>query len=149
MVKKKAAMGEEKKKLKETKVKWEKINARHLLDKDIVKGQVPLVATGANGRSTMQLHEIYLMHPEFVEYDYEKFSSRLSLLQKIIKDADNQARADQEAFENFKNDHPVSLFSHKGYIQWQGSPRLRSYFCMIWTKSYMNHLGRRSYTALG
>jgi hypothetical protein len=40
----------------------------------------------------------------------------LSLLQKIIKDADNRAPADQEAFENFNDNHPVSLFSHKEYI---------------------------------
>lgn len=41
--------------------------------------------------------------------------------QKIINDADNQAQANQEAFEYFKNNHPLSLLSHKGYIQWQGS----------------------------
>jgi hypothetical protein len=102
-------------------VKWKKSKARSLHYKYIVKGQVPLDATDANGRSTMQLREIYLMHLEFAEYDYEKFFSRLSSLQKIMKDADNRARADQEAFENFKNNQPVSLFSHKEYIQWQGS----------------------------
>lgn len=121
MVKKKAATGEQIKKFTEPKVKWKKSKARSLLYEYIVEGQVPPDATDANGRSTMQLREIYLMHPEFAEYDYEKFSSRLSSLRKIIKDADNRARADQEAFENFKNNHPVSLFSHKGYIQWQGS----------------------------
>jgi hypothetical protein len=49
------------------------------------------------------------------------FPSRLSLLQKIIKDANNQAQANQEAVENFKNNHLLSLLSHKGYIQWEGS----------------------------
>jgi hypothetical protein len=102
-------------------VKWKKSKARRLLYKDIVEGEVPPDATDADGRSTMQLSDIYLMHEEFAEYDYEKFSSRLSSLRKIIKDADNRAQADQEAFENFKNNHPVSLYSHKGYIQWQGS----------------------------
>jgi hypothetical protein len=108
-------------KFKEPKVKWKKSKARRLLYKDIVEGEVPPDATDADGRSTMQLSDIYLMHEEFAEYDYEKFSSRLSSLRKIIKDADNRAQADQEAFENFKNNHPVSLYSHKGYIQWQGS----------------------------
>jgi hypothetical protein len=34
---------------------------------------------------------------------------------------------DQEAFNNFKQAaHPPSLFSHKGYIQWQGSQAQKS-----------------------
>jgi hypothetical protein len=103
-------------------VKWKKSKARSLLYKCIIEGRVPPDATtNANGRSTMQLCDINLIHPEFAEYDYEKFLSRLSSLRKIIKDADNGAWADQEAFGNFKNNHRVSLVSHKGYIQWQCS----------------------------
>ena len=75
MVKKKAATGEQKKKFTEPKVKWKKSKARSLLYKYIVEGQVPPDATDANGRSTMQLRDVYLMHPEFAEYDYEKFWS--------------------------------------------------------------------------
>jgi hypothetical protein len=108
-------------KFKEPKVKWKKSKARRLLHKDIVEGEVPSDAAGVDGRSAMQLSHIYLMHLEFAEHECEKFSSRLSSLRKIIKDADNRAQADQEAFENFKNNHPVSLFSHKGCMQWQGS----------------------------
>jgi hypothetical protein len=67
-VKQPAAMGEEKKKFtKEPKVKWKKSKTRSLLYKDIVKDQVPLDATGDNGQSTMQLHEICLMHLELAE----------------------------------------------------------------------------------
>jgi hypothetical protein len=119
IVKRKAA--KENEKFKEPKVKWKKSKARRLLCKHIVEGEVPPDATDADGRSTMQLSDIYLMHPEFAEHDYEKFSSRLSSLRKIIKDCDNRAQTDQEAFENFKNNHPVSLFSHEGCTQWQGS----------------------------
>jgi hypothetical protein len=32
----------------------------------------------------MQLSDIYLIHPKFAEYHYEKFLSRLSLLQAAI-----------------------------------------------------------------
>jgi hypothetical protein len=120
IVKEKTAK-EENEKFKEPKVKWKKSKARRLLYKDIVDGEVPMDATGTDGQSTMQLSDIYLMHHEYAEYGYEKFSSRLSSLRKIIKDAENRAQADQEAFENYKNNHPVSLYSHKGYIQWQGS----------------------------
>lgn len=70
MVKKKAAsMGEEKKKFKEPKMKWKKSKDRSLLCKDIVEGQIPPDGTNPNGQSMMQLHEIYLMHPELGEYD--------------------------------------------------------------------------------
>jgi hypothetical protein len=51
----------------------------------------------------------------------EDFLPRPSFLQKIVKDAENAAQADQEAFENFKKNHAVSLHSRKGHAQWQGS----------------------------
>jgi hypothetical protein len=65
MVKKKAA--KEKEAFKEPEVKWKKSKARRLLYKDIVEGEVPLDATDADGHSTMQLSEIYLMHTEYAE----------------------------------------------------------------------------------
>jgi hypothetical protein len=78
----------EKKAVKETfiepDVKWKESKAKRLLYKDIVEGKVPPDATGADGQSTMQLSDIYLMHPEFAEYDYKKFSSRLSSLRASI-----------------------------------------------------------------
>jgi hypothetical protein len=80
MAKKKAA----KEKFIEPDVKWKNSKAKRLLYKDIVEGEVPPDATDADGRSTMQLSVIYLMHPEFAEYDYEKFSSRLSSLRAAI-----------------------------------------------------------------
>jgi hypothetical protein len=65
-------------------VKWKESKAKRLLYKDIVEGKVPPDATDADGRSTMQLSDIYVMHPEFAEYDYAKFSSRLSSLRAAI-----------------------------------------------------------------
>jgi hypothetical protein len=82
MVKKKAA--KEKEKFKEPDVTWNKSEARSLLYNDIVEGKVPLDATDADGRSTMLLRDIYLMHPQFADYDYEKFSSRLSSLRDAV-----------------------------------------------------------------
>lgn len=104
---------------KEPNIKWTKSKARALLYKDIRDGTVPLDPPQAGGGMT--LRAVYDLRPEFGEYNYSKFSSRLGSLRTIIKDADHRATADQEAFENFKANHPISLFSHKGYIQWQGS----------------------------
>lgn len=70
----------------------------------------------------MPLKEIYALHPtEFGKYKYSKFSSRLSSLRKTIKERNERATLDQEAFDNYVARHPVSSFSHKGYVQWQGS----------------------------
>jgi hypothetical protein len=108
-------------KFKEPKIKWLKCKARELLYKDIYEGRVPSVAKDANKQSTMPLRDIYLMHSEYADYDYEKFSGRLSSLRKIVNENNRRAEADQAAFDQYKNNHQASLFSHKGYIQWQGS----------------------------
>jgi hypothetical protein len=83
---------------------------------------VPLEAKDSSNKSTMPLKDIYNLHPtEFSKYHYSKFSSRVSSLRKTIKECNGRALLDQEAFDNFIARHPVSLYSHKGYIQWQGS----------------------------
>ena len=107
---------------KEPKITWKKSDAKWLLYKDVMDGLVPLEATNQdNGQSTMQLREIYIMRPEYSNYLYEKFSSRLSSLRKTIKVANTRANDDEEAFKNYKQNHEPSEFLHKGYIQWQGS----------------------------
>jgi hypothetical protein len=82
-------------------------------------GLVPLKAK--DDEFLMDIHDIYSMRPETSLYSYAKFSSRLSSLRKTIKDANTRAEDDEEAFENYKQNHAPSSFSHKGYIQWQGS----------------------------
>ena len=61
------------------------------------------------------------MRLEYAEYHYNKFSSRLSGLWKTIKENDKRAQDDQEAFDLFAQNNPISYHSHKEYIQWQGS----------------------------
>ena len=123
---KKQAEKEEQKKQREKdsepKIKWKKSKAKQLLYQDIRDGRVPLNSKDENGKSTMNLRVIYDMRPEYSEYHYDKFSSRVSSLRKTIKDCNNRAELDQEAFDNYKTNHPnISFYSHKGYIQWQGS----------------------------
>jgi hypothetical protein len=106
---------------KESTIPWGKSKARDLLFKDVQDGIVPLSAKDERGKPTMALRAIYDMRPEYGLYDYAKFSGRLSSIRKSIKDRNNRARDDIEAFEIYKRNHNVSHFSHKGYIQWMGS----------------------------
>jgi hypothetical protein len=106
----------------EPKITWKKSDAKWLLYKDVMDGLVPLEATNHdNGQSTMQLREIYIMRPEYSHYLYAIFSSRLSSLRKTIKVANIRAKDGEEAFKNYKQNHGLSEFSHRGYIQWKGS----------------------------
>ena len=108
-----------KKKFIEPKIKWKNSKAKRLLYDMMMDGTVPL-GEGEHERK-MSTAEVYGLHPEFKLYDYEKFYSRLYTLRCTIKDLNNRARLDQEAFENFVANHAVSMSSHKGYMQWQGS----------------------------
>ena len=104
-------------------VPWGDSVARQLLYDDVKAKIVPRTAKDANGKWTIpKLRDIYTSRPEFAEYSYKHFSSRLSTIRTIVAENDGRAEADQKAFENFKNNHPGSIYSQKGYIQWLGSP---------------------------
>ena len=117
----KAKQAEREAEADEPAIKWKNSKAKQLLYKDIMNGRVPLEAKTANGKSTMSLKDIYNHRPEFKEYHYSKFSSRLSSLRKTIKENNYRAELDQEAFNNYIKHTKTASFSHKGYIQWQGS----------------------------
>ena len=69
----------------------------------------------------MTLKAIYATKIEYAAYDFEKFASHLGAIRSAIKAAESRADRDSEAFSMFVASHPISHFSHKGYIQWQGS----------------------------
>ena len=106
-------------------IPWGKSKAKQLLYEDIKNGDVPLYARDENNKPTMLLGEIFLMHEEYKEYDRSKFSGRLSSIRTIIRKKVNRAHDDKLALENYKKNHPPSIFSHRGYIQWQGSDAQR------------------------
>lgn len=106
---------------KEPKIKWKKSKAKRILNDDIINGVVPLEATDVNGRSTMKLEDIFYMHPEYAEYHYSKFSSRLSSLRTTIKGNIRRATLDQEAFDNYTDNHAASTVTARGGVEWQGS----------------------------
>ncbi len=111
--------GGKSKELKITKSK--KSKAQDLLYKDLVDGLIPRQAVDEHCQSTMKLEDIFQMHPEYKLYDRKKFSGRLSNLRQVYDECMVRAEIDQEAFEKYGENHQPSLFSHKGYPEWQGS----------------------------
>jgi hypothetical protein len=97
---------------KEKKEKWRKSKAKKILYDLLMDGTIT---------ADMALEDIYLLDPEFGNHDFEKFKGRVNYMRKKIEDLDNRADADLEAFRAYKANHKPSLFSHKGYVQWQGS----------------------------
>jgi len=109
---------------KEPKIEWKDSKAKKLLYKDIKEGRVPLDAK-EDGNNKMELKDIYSMHAEYAEYDYAKFSSRVSSVRGTVKNNTIRAIDDQHAFDLYVEINPVSYFSHNGCIQWQGSDSQR------------------------
>ena len=106
----------------EPKIKWRNSAAKKKLYDDVNNGIVPL---DSKGPGKMTLKDIYLTRLEYAAYDFKKFSSWLNSIRKSIKGLASRANQDQEAFDLFVQNNEVSLFSKKGYIQWQGSESQR------------------------
>ena len=94
---------------------WANSRAKRILQKDMLNGHVPM-ETGK--MSTM---DIYQMHEEYSRWRYEKFGRRIRDLRASLKKKTKRAEDDEEAFRIFVEQNPVSFFSAKGYIQWQGN----------------------------
>ena len=109
----------------EPNIPWRKSRARKILYTDIKEGRVPRSAKDENGRRTTDIKTVYLMHPEYALWDYNKFSSRLAGVRKIIGGKDARAQDDQNAFDLFVENNEIHSFSRKGYIQWKGSESQR------------------------
>ena len=97
------------------KTKWRNSKAKRLLYHCLLDGTVPMEG------GTMNIEDVYLLYPDFALYSFDKFEGRLERLRKKIKELDSRAEADLAAFNIYKANHKSALFSHKGYIQWQGS----------------------------
>jgi hypothetical protein len=97
---------------KEPTIPWRKSRARELLYEDLRKGLID------EDHSDM---DVYAMRPEYAAYDWDLFPGRLRYLKKSIHYNQERAEIDQDAFDQFVSNNPVSYFSKKGYIQWQNS----------------------------
>jgi hypothetical protein len=120
--KKKSKSGE---KLEEPEIAWRDSKAKRLLYKALMRGKIPAKARDQQNKSTMELKDIYVMRPEYSEYRYDMFSSRLSSLRSTFSTNTQRAEDDQAAFDVYVENNEVSTMSHKGYIQWQGSESQR------------------------
>jgi hypothetical protein len=97
--------------------RWENSVAYRLLEQDIRKGLVEV----NNQEDHSDFEMVYLMRPEYAAFDHTKFKQRLEALRKSAGKSSSRAQEDEKRFEAFFSKHSVSLFSHKGYTQWQGS----------------------------
>ena len=106
----------------EPRVKWKKSKAKQILFTDILEGRVPL-----DDDPTMNAETILFMHSEYADYDPDKFADRLHSLRLSIKSSNTRAMEDSNAFEIYKAIHAdkVSVMSHHGYIEYQGSESQR------------------------
>jgi hypothetical protein len=96
--------------------KWENSKAYQLLEEDIRHGRVTIEPQNPQDWET-----IYLMRPEYAAFDHTKFAKRLQGLRKCAGKFSSRASEDTRRLDAFVVCHQVSLFSHKGYEQWQGS----------------------------
>jgi hypothetical protein len=102
---------------KEPKIKWRKSKAKAILWALILDGTVPQDPKN----TTMSLEDIYFLDAEICKYSFEKFENRLrALREKVIAD-NTRSEEDEEALKIYVRNHEPSLFSNKGYSQWQGS----------------------------
>jgi len=95
---------------------WKKSKAKQRLYELLMDGVIPI-----DNNNTMTFEEMYLLDEEFGKFEYKQFKGRVNRMRAKIQELDSRSTADLEAFRNFKRNHKPSLFSHKGYIQWQGS----------------------------
>jgi hypothetical protein len=108
--------GNGKTKFLEPKIKWAKSPARKLLYTDVKEGSVPLDAI-VDGKRTTDNKEVYMMHPEYSEWNIDSFGRRLGGLRKFITAKNVRAEDDQKAVNKFVENNELSTMSHKGYIQ--------------------------------
>jgi hypothetical protein len=101
---------------KEKLPKWRKSKAKKLLYEFLMDGTIPMTDDG-----TLSIEEIHSLDHEIAKYDIEKLKGRLNRVRAKIRELNSRAVEDLEAFRLYKQLHQPSLFSHKGYIQWQGS----------------------------
>lgn len=97
-------------------VLWANSEARRLLAKDLADGVIPLEPC-----HSMPTREIFTSRPEYAEYGYTLFSSRLSGLRKIFARDMDQAKDDMAAFADSRLNNTIHTHNTRGYPEWDGS----------------------------
>ncbi|CAB9506851.1 unknown protein [Seminavis robusta] len=115
--------GNEKKKAK-IKVDWKYHPARTLIRDRFENGQIPLSYSIASGFGPRDVYDslIALGDPAMtgVEYD-EEFTRHLRDIRLQIAECSDRARDDEDAYKNFRTNHPTPEVDGRGRPRWQGS----------------------------
>ena len=96
----------------EPKIKWQNSKAKDLLVQKLISGEIT---------EEWSPEEVYRSISELSKYKFSLFAARLKRLRASVAESKSRAAEDDEAFCDFMSRSEPSLFSHKGYIQWQGS----------------------------
>ena len=102
-------------------VPWQDSAAKSLLFEDLMNGDVPLEA--GNGGPTAR--QIYESRPEFIEYHWSKFTTRLGALCKFVKERLDRAKDDEECYLNYIHNHEPATHDASGEPVWEGSDAQR------------------------
>jgi hypothetical protein len=98
-----------------TKDSWAKSDAKRILEAELKKGTIPLDA------SDMAPDVVYLQHPEFATFQYEKFRDNLNKLRKKIKGKKTRSELDSLALQRDRKSHPKPEKNNRGEPRWEGS----------------------------
>ena len=91
-------------------ISWTDSLARKLLVQDLAAGVVP-----REPDNSMPTSVIFTSRPEYAEYGYKNFSSRLSGLRKIVNRDMSRANKDKERFDEYRANNNIHTVTAQGY----------------------------------
>ena len=97
------------------KLTWRGSKARDILEKDLIRGDIPLEGNAMDAR------EVYLQRPEFADFEYNHFRDRLRYLRNQIKEKKNRATLAITALARDRQIYPKASHNHRGEPRWEGS----------------------------
>ena len=94
---------------------WTECTARTLLRSDLMNGVVPLSGYVMNARRVQQTR------PEYMAYDLEFFSKRLSTMRANMRQQHSNSHQDSMAYAHDRVMYPTPTHNPNGILRWEGS----------------------------
>jgi hypothetical protein len=94
---------------------WKNSEAKHLLERDLLDGTIPLLS------DDMGPKEVFQQREQFAEFDYKNFRSNLSNLRKQIIEKKERAISESAALARDRMIYPRATHNHRGEPRWDGS----------------------------
>jgi len=94
---------------------WQYSQAKKLLVQDLLNGTIPLDSL------VMGPQEVYQQHPEFRQYDFNRFRDQLRDLRKKLSEKNDCSASDNMALAHDRRIHPMPTHNHRGEPRWEGS----------------------------